>query len=303
MENDQEEAYPGADADLIEIPDDFMDEVSLDNLEKDPKDEPKPKEDEVPADVEPEPAPPKNKKNDYQKRINKFSKETKLSNERASAAEVKRDLETERANQAEAALLKLRSETSTQRENELLEQRKIALKDGELEQVVELGDKLTKVHIDRANIPEPAAVQKQPERKEPDVEPLPQSTESWIDENGWYEDPKHSDLARSAERIERDLIQSGMGYGDALYKELDKRLSKNPGYAAVNQLGDEDPNKDKDLERPNHLASSERGGAQPTREKAGQLTEYDKRTMKNYRLDPLDPKVRAAYLKRKAGVR
>ncbi len=307
-----QEAYSGADNDLIEVPDEFLEELSGDNdepkdkPEEDTKDndedpDPKPADEEVigDADHEPDPKPaPKKKKNDYQKRINEFSKETKTANEQRAAAETQRDLATDRAEKAEQELLKLRSESSTQREQDLLEQRKTAMDDGEIEKIVELGDEITQVRIDRSSAPKEAPPK--PVKTESDHKPVHDSATTWINKNEWYNDPDHEDLAEAAESIEKDLRQSGMKIGAALYKELDKRLSKNPGYSAIKESGDEDP-KDEDPEKPNHLAPSDRGGAPPSREKAGQLTQHDKRTMRQYQLDPNDPKHRAAYLKRKAG--
>lgn len=282
MDTENELKYEGEEFDVLDVPGEEVETAFTG--EQDLIEVPDPEDGEKPAEVPEEHKP---RKKDPQKRINELTRKMREAEERAFAAET-------RAAELEAERSRMTSESLTQREQDLIARRKEAVEDGEMEQIIELGDELMNLRLERANARQPVI----PVRQAPEQNSIHPAAEAWLSRNEWFDDENHASVAQEAQRIEKELLDGGMKYSEKLYEVIDTMLVKTPVYkAAFSEPGAAKPR----AEKPNHIAPASRSGEPPAREKPGQLTQNDIQTMRTWGFDMNNPKHRAAYLKRKGG--
>jgi len=307
----QDEQYSGAEFDTIDVPEDTKTVLSdQDAAHDDSKDEQQ--ETQKPEQLEQQPDTKEQrqqrKRNDYQKRLNELVRQKHEAEERAAAAEAKAELLEQRRIDAEKGASESTAAILKQREQELIERRRQAEEEGNLAESNRATDELFAVRDRmRPKTTEPERVTEQRVQGEPEGM-IPEAA-AWLESNQWYTDPGNSHLSAEVQRIELSLILRGYSLKNPeqakkLYAEIDRRIRELPEFDSV--LGVEEIEEQEVTEVPektpaprNHIAPPSRGGEAPPRKKAGELTDYDIRTMKQYGLDHKDPKVREAYLKRK----
>jgi hypothetical protein len=261
---------------------------------------------------------------------NKLVREWHESNERAAAAEARNEI-------LEQELEELRNKSVTdddplaalkEKEAELLQQRNEAEGEADLALYSKVNDEYQEVRFKRMQAESDKAPSgdktdtskdsKTPEKPSsiPD-EDIPQrapAADAWIKRNQWFYNPDNAHLASYAERVEAHLRKSGMELGDELYQKLDETLAAMPEFDGLIQLpGKQDDSndgiQDEDDEhsanagqsKPRHLLPpTPPGTRRSTKPKPGELTAYDKQTMRRFNLDPENVKHKAAYLKRKS---
>lgn len=251
------------------------------------------------------PAPKEEKKHELsdeeysravQRRIDKEVGRRKAIEEELVAVKARNDLLAEELN-------KKTTEYSDTREKELLKLRADALESGELDKFATLSDELIDLKLLRQK---PVVSEEKPVTKrvevEDDVPDLHPAARAWIDENGWYNNPKHAERARRAEQIQNDLLSSGYELSDDLYSELDRRLFAQDRPKAQ-EIEDEIPSgtRVKQPAKPGHIAApSSADAGTPPKPKSGDFTQRDIAVMRMSNLDPNNPKHREAYLKRRS---
>lgn len=225
-----------------------------------------------------------------QRRLAKATAKQRSAEERAAAAEARNDLLREE-------LERIKNESFESREKAITEKRTAAVTEGDLEIVTQLSDELMNLRLERQKpvVEERKPVQQPPQDDEPNIDPAAQT---WLDRNLWYYDPKNAEQARKAEQIQNELLANGWEFSDELYSELDKRLK---GAARATEERDPTPTGKPTPAKPGHIAAPSPGGDNPNpKPKAGQFTQRDADVMRTFKLDPNDPKQRAAYLKRRS---
>lgn len=304
-----EEEFAGSSLDMIEIPDDDIallqpQDAEPEAVEAESKTEAEQKKpDEVVVETKPEKR--ERKRADYQARINELTRARHEAEERAAAAEARLSLAEQNAqrekpaNDPYAAL--------KQQEAELLSRRKAAEEEADLSEYSKVTDELTKVRFQRMRAEElqqqeaSRKAESPPARQANQEDSVHPSAADWMSKNDWYFKPENAHLAREAQRMEAQLRSRGHTLGDGLYKALNEELAKLPEFDDV-LVGEE---KEVEIEpskpqaKPRHIAPPSRGGEPPARPKPGELSEYDKQTMRRFKLDPNDPKQRQAYLQAK----
>ena len=295
MEEVIEVASPMADvleSDYIDVPDDVVvnrfapepgEETTVEAAASADDDEPKEK-----------------KKRDPQKRINELTRLRHEADERYAASETRNALLaednrvlTERANKA-APEQPDRSDIS---EKDLLAERHAALESGDLEQYSVLNDELMELKLAKRL---QAPVKKEIQRVEPVADGgMSPAASDWLGANDWYGKSENAHLRAEVNRIEDELVASGMKYDKALYLAIDERVNELPDFNDVRGGGHGEPREEaRNKPAPKSVvAPPSRGGEPPARAAPGKLSEHDKTVMKTYRLDPNDPKHRESYIK------
>ena len=257
-------------------------------------------EDEAGEGEEPE-QPVKRKKKTFQKRMDELLYQKHDANERAAAAEARLEIETKEKEDLKKQLEEFKGGSTGSVDDEILklrkERRDLVADDAELLRFSEIDDKLDELQERRT-------VSREPERREQQSRSQPQagqqpgqqpelhkSAKAWIGRNDWFNDPEKKHLVGETLFVQKQLLDEGYGISDALYQELDRRLSELPDFDGVHEA--------KAKEKP-RVAAPSRGGEAPARTKAGQLTDYDLRIMDNTPgLDRNNPVHRKSYLKYK----
>jgi hypothetical protein len=303
----QEEAYSGADFDTIEVPDEAR-TILADQDEAAEQEEDKPGQEEKPVEQqETREERQQRKRNDYQKRLNELVRQKHEAEERAAAAEARAELLEQRRLEAEKGAHESTTSLLKQREQELIERRRIAEEVGDMKSYSEVSDELFKV---RGRMSDKPAEADKPAPKKVAPPPIAPEATAWLETNAWFNDPKNDHLAAEVERIEGELIRRGYNLNNPdqakrLYAEIDRRIRQFPEFDSVLGVAEEEQEEQEHKEpekKPvprSHIAPPSRGGEAPQRQKAGELTQHDIRAIKTFGLNPEDPKVRAAYLKRK----
>ncbi len=244
------------------------------------------------------------KRKDPQKRINALSRKAKEAEERAAAAEAKLALIEEE---------KFENERQA-KEQELLERRKEAAENADLDVMFDVTDELNELRSKKPNSDntsqdelDAGEVASNEEADEP--APMADSAKAWIERNTWFDDPDNADLAKAAMDVENTLRQRGYELGDELYEAIDKVIANDPRFEDVrpevvaDELASEPadkPEKPAAPQRPNIPVTTTK--ASQTNEEAnqsGRLSKFDIKTMRNFNLDPENPKHRKAFLDRK----
>lgn len=198
-------------------------------------------------------------------------------------------------------LLKERADTIAAR-------RRDALESGNTDEFDRLDAELDEVRYKLRQHGEKPAAPERTERK-PAAEPndMHPAARAWIEENDWMSDEEHAELADKAVQIERRLRKEGTPISMKLYRKLDDELSKLPEYRELMGMEPEQtesaegepPAASRPTRTPVARVTDDTPPARPA--KGVKFTDYDKQTIRSVGLDPDDPKVRAAYLKRKMG--
>jgi len=313
--NDKVELVNEADGlvDLIEVPDmDTPPELAeyekqnepevIENLdEEDPKDEdpePEPKDDPEPEpkpDPEPEPKPePKHELSDedygkaVQKRISKEVGKRKAAEDRAAAAQAENDILREQ-------LEKMQTSHKDTRVAELKKMRDAAAEEADLTELNRINDELLELATAKPEfeIPESTVPPEPAEPEEPEIHP---SAQAWLDRNLWYSLPGNDEKKDLAIKIQNELLQSGMEFGDDLYSKVDAQLEER-----LKPTQPEPADPPPTGSKPGHISAPNNVGDPNPRPKKGQLSSYDISTMRQFNLDPNNPTHRKFYLKRKTG--
>ncbi len=247
----------------------------------------------------------------YEKRINKLILRAKDAEERLAAAEAALELERQEKEKSKSAsdsddemsLINAQIEDiDKQIENES--------DDAAMQQVL----KAQRFMLDReksralANKKKPDEKPPQQEYREPRQQQVHPSAQKWMNSNAWYTDkddsdrPAHPALAYVAEREYAQLRDRMGGDSDELFYELDKRLKEFPEFQRV--LSPPKKEEEKLPERPSRQNTSpansnatDTGDEKETGKREYKLDKHDKAKLRAMKLDPDDPKVRAAYIK------
>ncbi len=292
--------------DLIEVPDMETPAELVDKLKPqednsplelvDTEEELKEKLAQKPEKKEEEPEKKKYELNDdeysraVQRRVAKEVAKRKSLEEELAATRAQNDLLREKYE-------KQSTESFETRQKEITEKRTAAVEAGDLDASIQLSDELFALKLDRQKsvIEEPKYTQKAENNDEDDIHP---SAQAWLDRNLWYYDGNSAEKARKAEEIQNELLVGGMTFSDELYSEVDKRLKAQTRSEDIDPApapaGKPTPAK------PGHLAAPSSGGDDNPKPKPNEFTDRDKSVMRQFKLDPDDPKARAAYMKRRS---
>lgn len=310
-----QESYPGADLDVIEVPDDVSKILIGDTAEGEKKEESGAEKEsgEQDAGAKAEEAPEEKKRrkhSDFQKRLDELTREKHEAREAKAAAEAKAELLEQQLREIKAAKTASTEATDLEkRERELIEKRRQAEEDGDLARYSEASDELIEVRIKRHAV-EFAPAAKAEEVQQTKVadrgsEQLVPEAKQWLENNPWFSERGNEHLADEVISIQERLI-SEYGYdlrkpADAkkVYEEISKEIRRRPEFDKFTREYSDATETDTRSQQRSHIAPPSRGGEAPERPVTGQLTQYDIRAMKMVGIDPADPKARAAYLKRK----
>ena len=325
----ENEEFSGASLDTIEVPD--TDLVVLEEMASPPsKDEEQEKakepgedekagketdekQDKEQEEISEEEKEKQHKRDLYKTPRNKLVREWHEAHEQAAAQKARAELleqelaEFKKTTEAEDDPLKELNE----RQQQLTDDLKAAADDADLEsynsarlELDEINNKIMEVRFSKPAEKEdekPAAPESEAHAEQEGPHP---SAQEWMDRNEWFFNPKHDYLAAYAQKVEAQLQSEGMRMGPKLYEKMDEILSEVPGYEEVmgneenhGNEGNEDTGKPSG--KPKHLTAPSRPGNGPTKPKPGELSEYDKKTMRMAKLDPNNEQHKATYLKYK----
>lgn len=245
------------------------------------------------------------KKSDYQKRIGELVRARHEAEEARAAAEAKADLLERRLQEAAQGAVSPGDDNKTdlkRLEQELIEKRKEATADADLEAFAEVNDRLTAVR--NKMVRQEAERTKEEPAAEAPAEMVPEA-KAWLDSNAWFNASGNEHLAGEVLRIERNLLREGYNLKDPqsakeLYNAIDEEIRQRPEFDEV--IGVITPSGEAAVRKPqprSHIAPPSRGGEAPERAKPGELKPQDITAIRRAGLDPNDPKVRATFLKYK----
>lgn len=248
---------------------------------------------EAESDEKPQKRRRRNRK-DFDKRIAELTKKTHQSDERAAAAQAKLELAEKELAEFRAGRKPMTVEEMDATEKELLEKKKAAFDEGDLELYDSVQTQLSEIKQRRESVVKEPEATKQDDQGPPTIDPAAQA---WIDRNEWFTKPENAHLGREAELIEKSLREKGYAIGPELYKKLDEELANLPDFDDVLVVAT--PRQER--QQPRRTASRSSNGGEPPANRANGkgLTKYDIQTMKQYGLDPNDPIERKTYLKYK----
>ncbi|MCG7931965.1 MAG: hypothetical protein N0E44_18185 [Candidatus Thiodiazotropha lotti] len=333
----ENEEFSGASLDTIEVPDtdlvvleEMASPPSKDEEQEQAKDKDKEpgedekagketdeKQDKEQEELSEEEKEKQHKRDLYKTPRNKLVREWHEAHEQAAAQKARAELleqelaEVKKAKEAEDDPLKELNE----RQQQLTDDLKAAADDADLEaynsarlELDEINNKIMEVRFQKPaekDDEKPAAPESEARAEQEGPHPAAQE---WMDRNEWFFNPKHDYLAAYAQKVEAQLQSEGMRMGPKLYEKMDEILSEVPGYEEVmgtakhgNDGDGNEGNEDsgKPTGKPKHLTAPSRPGNGPTKPKPGELSEYDKKTMRMAKLDPNNEQHKATYLKYK----
>lgn len=248
-------------------------------------------------------------------------------NESRAAAEAKAEVLEQELAELKKKVLKKESDSDLEslktEEADLLRQRKEAEDDGDLEAYSQVNDKYQEIRFKRMqaeSIPstennthsddkenkdtERASNRDSKDKEQPQRAP---EADAWLKRNQWYFDPDNAHLASYVEDLESQLVDGGMEIGTKLYQKMDQILADMPDFEGLVSIkegtsDDEGDKSGKQESKPRHMLPPTSAGTRASNKpKPGELSQYDRQTMKRFGLDPTNDKHKAAYLKRKSG--
>lgn len=242
------------------------------------------------------------KRERLQKRVGDLTRERHEANERAAAAQARNELLERELSELRNNKGSAQDDALAAKERDVLARRQAALDASDMAGFAKATDELMDLKVSRASqrasvTPDPRPATQVP----PDMHP---AAAAWVQRNAWFTDTGNAHLAAEVERIEKRLRDKGAQLGPDLYQQIDKELESLPEFDEVRDAATRPTEKNdappvrKPAAPP--VATTRDGLPPASQPRPGALTDYDKRAMRTFRLDPDNPKHRAAYLERKA---
>lgn len=304
-----ENMLPPGEEDLIEVPDDLAQQLALDEEPAEDKQEEPASEDSHEEDSHEEDEESRHRRRNRRSAKARIGELTRQRNEEAearAAAEAKLELQDEELRELRKKPVREEPVDNFEKEERnLLDRRRKATDDADLTALNDVNDQLTELRMKRLRQQVVAPKREEPQRRDVvEKQERHPAAQKWLDDNKWFSDSGNDELKREALYLQTYLQRQGYPLSPALYAELDRQLEMLPDYKKLKGNG-EDP----DADQPKRTVNSP---TIPTAKVAGdddrtsqdntrELTDYDKKVMKQFKLDPMDAKHRAAYLKRRRG--
>lgn len=228
---------------------------------------------------------PKPDKKSIKHRIGKEVEKTRLERERADQLE----RELQEAKKRLSGYEKQQIEQTDAREDELIEAKKKALDEGDLERYDEIRDELEEVRFNKRMRKQAPQAE---EQEQPSGRKQAEAAAAWTAENrDWF--GKDQEKTRRAVQIERELREEGYSVSDPdLYKELNKRLAG----------GNESEGDDSEFYEEESIRNTppppprDRGSNTPRGKVSRRMTAEDVANMRRFQMDPEDPQQRKQYM-------
>jgi len=219
--------------------------------------------------------PEQNYSDNVQKRINKVIYERNVEREKRQELE-------QRLAAIEENLVKRQTEEQvgnlTSKMSELKQKKATLLEEGDYSGAAELDDEFLELKLKHREAAQP----REQRQVEPPRQEIPEAQIKWLEENDWYHNPLKSEQRKKLDQAYVDLLGEGFDPSDEeTYKELDNRIKK--------------------VSRQSPPAQRQSRGGGSEQAPTATFTQDDARLMRDFNLDPNDPKARAEFMKEKAG--
>lgn len=239
---------------------------------------------------------PRKGKKSYQERLDEVLYQKHTAVEEAAAARAESDVLRQ-----EIELLKKPGASADSTGEDITRLRADRLKaaeDDDLAKAFELDDQIRDLQLQQRAEDMPATKRKVVDSSADAGPSIHPAAQAWLDANDWYGKEDAAALSNEVRYIEKQLLDEGFGYSQAMFEELDRRIQAQPEFDAV-YADKKAASVDNPKPKP-RVGIPSRGGEPPKSARDNELTDYDLRVMDRTRsLDRNNPVHRATYLKYK----